>query len=249
MGNRKNFRIARLASSLTVALALAGVGRAQEAEEGAGEGSSIGAVTVDFASAYIFRGVTLNEGPVVQPGWTISPVSGLTLGVWGNLDIDDNDGAVDKGQFSEVDLSASYEFSLEDASLTLAYAEYLYPGADAEADREVSLAVGLPVVLQPSVTVAYGLGGAVEKNTYVELGTNHDIALTEEITLTLGVTVAYAAPDAGDSGFSHYTLGASLGYSLVSVGAMYIGQIDDKVLTDEQYNREWLVTVGLSYSF
>ena len=53
--------------------------------------------SVDFASAYVFRGQTFNDGFVIQPG---VEGAGLTVGVWANIDMDNV--AVD--QVSEIDL-------------------------------------------------------------------------------------------------------------------------------------------------
>ncbi|MDP6631544.1 MAG: MltA-interacting MipA family protein, partial [Kiritimatiellia bacterium] len=39
-------------------------------------------VSLDVASAYVFRGATLNDGLVLQPGLEISGLP-VTLGVWG----------------------------------------------------------------------------------------------------------------------------------------------------------------------
>ena len=53
------------------------------------------AVTLDLASAYVFRGVTLNDGAVIQPGIEASgfeipeEYGALAVGAWGNYDLDD----------------------------------------------------------------------------------------------------------------------------------------------------------------
>jgi len=217
------------------------------AEEAAAD--PVGSASLDIASAYVFRGVTLNDGLVAQPSLTVSPLPGLSLGVWGNLDLDDYGGKLNGGQFSEVDLTASYAFEIEKLQLTLGYAEYLYPGAGAEADREATLSLALPLPLAPTVSAYYGLGGAVEKNTYVELGVSHEIPIGEDLGLTLGAALGYAIPDDGDSGFSHYTAQASLGYKALALTATYYGQLNDKVLSDENYDQELVVALKLSMEF
>jgi len=65
---------------------------------------SAGAVSLDIASAYVFRGATLNDGWVAQPALSVSPLPGLSLGLWANLDLEDYGGRLKDGQFSEVDL-------------------------------------------------------------------------------------------------------------------------------------------------
>ena len=74
--------------------------------------------TLATNSAYVWRGLTFNDGLVLQPSLDVS-TGGFAVNVWGNLDIDDYNGAVDDGEFSEVDLTASYTWKLGpvDASL------------------------------------------------------------------------------------------------------------------------------------
>lgn len=227
--------------------ALAAMPLIASAEEAAKE--PVGSVGVDFSSAYVFRGITLNDGLVAQPSLEAGIFPGVTVGVWGNYDIDDYNGALDDGQFSEIDLYASYDIPVpcDVTSLSIGYTEYTYPQG-AEADREVSLSAGFDVPLAPSVAVYYGVDGAVDKNIYVEGGVGHDLDLAEGVGLSLGATVGYLDPDEGDSGFSHYTVGASLSYSFVSVGVTYIGQIDDDVLPDGEFAYDTEVVGTLSFS-
>ena len=54
-------------------------------------------------SSYVWRGQTLNDKMVVQPSLTASK-AGFAINTWANYNVD---GAYD-GDFSEVDLTASY---------------------------------------------------------------------------------------------------------------------------------------------
>ena len=188
-------------------------------------------VTLDVASANVFRGSTLNDGLVVQPGLEVS-LHGFTLGAWGNLDLDDYDGRVEKNQFGEIDLYASYAIPVDFATLSIGYIEYTYPGYAVEADREVNLGVGLDVLLNPQVTVSYGVDGGVDKSLHVGAGIGHSIALAEGFGLDLGATVAYVDIDGGESGFADYTVSAALTHGPFAASVTYIGQIDDDVLPD-----------------
>jgi uncharacterized protein (TIGR02001 family) len=242
-------------------LALGAMSAVEAAEASAG---------VDVASAYVFRGVTFNDGLVAQPYLEVSGLP-IDLGVWANFDIDDYDGAANDGQFSEIDLYASYAVPIEAFDLSIGYTEYTYPGSGGdpevtlgamgeaeaegtfgESDREVSVSAGLDVPLAPSVGVYYGLDGGIEDDMYVEASVGHDIEM-DEVSLSLGATVGYVNPDADDAedGFSHYTVSASLSYAMLSAGVTYIGQIDDDVLPDGPgaYDAEVVGTIGIAYDF
>ncbi len=189
-------------------------------------------LSLDVASAYVFRGTTFNDGLNLQPGMEVGGLGGLSVGVWGVLDLDDYDGAVVENQFEEVDLYASYALPVEILDLSVGYTEYLYPSAGGDADREVGLSIGKsvgPVAL--AADLYYGLDGAIEKQFYSELsaGTEFDIGC---IGAELGAMVAFVDPDEGESGFSHFSLSAGLGYGAFGASVAYIGQIDDDVLVD-----------------
>ena len=208
-------------------------------------------VGADISSAYVFRGITLNDGVVAQPYLEVSGLP-VDLGVWGNIDIDDYDGALDEGQFSEIDIYASYAIPVEGIDASIGYTEYTYPQGG-EADREVGLSLGLDLPLAPTVGVYYGLDGAVEENLYADFGIGHDFELAEGVSLSLGALIGYLYPEEGEDGFHQYELSASFAWSFLTLGVTYIGQIDDDVLVDVEdgggYDVEVVGTLGLSYGF
>jgi uncharacterized protein (TIGR02001 family) len=208
-------------------------------------------LTADIASAYVFRGVTLNDGFVVQPGMEVSglPIP-LTIGVWGNIDGDDYDGTLQKGQFSEIDLYASYDVEVGMFGLGAGYCEYTYPQGG-EADREFSIYAGADVLLAPAIAVYYGVGGAIEKSLYVEAEIGHSFEPMEEMSIDLGATIAYSDPDEGEDGFSNYTATLGVSYYFVGASVTYIGQIDDDVLPDGKgaYDTEVVGMLSLGYDF
>jgi len=218
-GKMKTTRIA--AAALTAAL-LTGAARPVLADA---------SVTLDIASAYVFRGITFNDGPVVQPGIEVT-LHGLTIGAWGNLDLDDYDGAVEKNQFSEIDWYLAYGIPVGLAEIGIGYTEYTFPGAEGDAEREVSLGVGFDVPLAPELAVYYGVDGGIEKDLYLEAGLGHGFALMDGLELDLGATIGYLNPDEGKSGFSAWSLTAGLSYGMFGASVTYYGQLDDKVLPD-----------------
>jgi uncharacterized protein (TIGR02001 family) len=202
-------------------------------------------VTADFASAYVFRGVTLNDGAVFQPGieatgFGLSEECGsITVGVWGNYDlVDDTFTGVSSSSFSETDWYASYGLPtfVDGLDLFVGYTEYSY-GAGAS-DKEANLGAGYEIAgIGLGLTWYQGVGGFIGTQSYVELALGYALEFTEDFSGSIDARFAYLDPSAGTSGFSDYDIGASLGYALGdvwSVGATltYIGQGDDDVLAD-----------------
>jgi uncharacterized protein (TIGR02001 family) len=171
-------------------------------------------LSADLASAYLFRGATLNDGAVLQPAMEVGGLP-ITLGVWANLDIDDFDGALNEGQISEIDIYATYALPVDGLAIT--YYEYTYPGSGAENDREIELSYKISACpLAPTVKVFYGIDGGLDDNLYAEIEFSRDIEASDNVTLGLGATVGYTDPDEGESGFSHYIASVSVLTTLIS---------------------------------
>ncbi len=217
--------------------------------------------TLDLASAYVFRGYTLSDSLVIQPGMEVAlPV---TIGIWGNLNTHDYV-ADTAGQFTEIDLYASYDIPLnvEPFGLAVGYTEYTYPstGGGGDADREMNIIASADVLFSPSLGVYYGLDGVLQDTLYVELGTSYSRVVADDITCGCGALIAYVDPDNGKSGFSHAQFDVSLGYKFMTLGVKYIAQLDDKVLPDAEFNEngvpsslgydtEVVVSLGISKAF
>ncbi len=213
-------------------------------------------LSLDMVSSYVFRGATFNTGLALQPGIEVSGLP-VTLGIWGNLDIDDGDGSLSSGQISEIDIYCSYDLpmDLDSLSLSVGYTEYTYP-TGGDADRELSLTAALSGtrildMLSPSFGVFYGIDGALEKALYVELGVSHERELgniCEGLSGNLEIAVGYMAPDEGSSGFSHADITLGVGYRALSASVTYVAQIDDDVL-GEAYDTELFGKIGVACSF
>ncbi len=224
-----------------VALLMAGSVRAAEVE-----------ITGDFASSYVFRGATFNDGAVFQPGVSVSGLP-ISFGVWGNLDIDDYDDTLESGEFSELDLAASYGIPVDVVELEIGYTEYTYPQGGGDADREAYVSIGKDVILAPSAAVYFGIDGGIAEDIYVELGLGHTFELGDAVELELSAALGYLDPSEGESGFSHVDIAAGVSYSIFSAGVTYVGQIDDDVLADVDdggsYDAEVVGSIGVAYSF
>jgi uncharacterized protein (TIGR02001 family) len=202
-------------------------------------------VTSDFASAYVFRGVTLNDGAVVQPGIEASgfqlpeAYGSLTAGVWGNYDVNDYAPAGVSGSSSqETDYYASYGLPtlIKDVSLSVGYCEYSY--GTGSGDKELNLGVGYDIAgVSLGATIYKGVGGGIGTSSYYELSASYGMDLTKELSASIDGRAGFADPEGGKSGFHDYDVGAGLSYALTdkwSLGGSvkYIGQGDSAVLAD-----------------
>lgn len=81
---------------------------------------------VELNSAYVWRGVTLNDGLVLQPSLILAK-SGVEIFFWGNINIDDYDGTLETDEFSEIDIDVSYGRELIGLNVRLGVVQYTYP--------------------------------------------------------------------------------------------------------------------------
>ncbi|MDD5705889.1 MAG: hypothetical protein PHR35_08185 [Kiritimatiellae bacterium] len=232
-------------------------------------------VPAELLSAYVFRGETRNPGAVLQPAVEISDLAAedlalrWTLGVWGNLDLADDDGRLQQGEFSEVDLylTAHLPLPVKPLSIHAGYWEYLFPGREhvlttatgeeetlsGDANREVSIGLAADCLLNPGLTVYYGVGGDVEADLYGELDLYQEYALTPDLGLSCGARLGYQRNDAGADGFKHLTLSVGCYWRVLNLGLDYIRALDDDVLADASdggpYDVELVGRAGIVYRF
>lgn len=192
-------------------------------------------VTAGLFSSYVWRGLTLTSGPVLQPDISLSfplGAASLTVGGWGNVEIGGYDDADDVTQgggssfnLSEVDPYAEVAFGLGKASIALGGVAYLYTNDDtAPANSSVNTvevygSIGIDALLSPSISVYYDLDKV--KGLYIEGGVSHGIPLGAT-TLSLGATGGFSNnmdPDPddvtnnfADNGFTHLDLHATVDF-------------------------------------
>ena len=123
-------------------------------------------------SQYVWRGLVITDGPVVQPAVTVS-YQGFHAGVWGNMDLNDVNGR--RRQFSEVDYYAGYERSAGKLGLSGGVFVYTFPNTGYRATTELYAGASLATFLNPSVTAFFDvdeIGG-----TYISFDVSRAVAL------------------------------------------------------------------------
>lgn len=199
--------------------------------------------TFDFASAYVFRGVTYNDGPVFQPGIEAAglglpeAMGSVAVGAWGNYDLVDYDGNVDSSELSELDLYLSYTLPsmVDGLDISFGYCDYTYPSGGGESDKEVSISAGYGMEGFSFGAGYYILTDSSEQDPYVDFSVGYEVTISDAMGASFGARAGFI-----ESGFSDYDLSAGLSYALndvwsIGASAAYIGQGDEDVLADTVY--------------
>lgn len=143
---RERARIAGRAAALaaTFALVLASSGSAIAVRYGAG-----------LFSHYVWRGITLTDDPVLQPSVTISHDGGVSLEVWGNVDLgDDND---TPWELTEARIVVDWSRQFGAVELGAGAVEYLFPNTPFPGTREVLVHVRYDAAVSPRLDLAYDI--------------------------------------------------------------------------------------------
>lgn len=197
----------------------------------------------DINSAYVWRGITFNDGVVIQPSLDVT-TGGFGFNVWGNIDMDDYDGALDDREFSEVDLTFSYGIDIKSVSLAVGYIEYLFPTTDAGGSpgtREIYGDISFSPVegLTTGLTIYYDFDEV--EDYYVSLNIGYSRELVEKLTMDIGLSAGYAGEDmsaGAEDGLHDYNVSLGLGYTVteaVSVSGFiaYTDTFDEDVLPEQ----------------
>lgn len=111
-------------------------------------------ISADIAinSKYIWRGITLDDDPVMQQG-IYATAYGFTATIWGSFDID----ADDSRNSDEVDYVIDYTHEIKKFSLSLGHTYYEYPTSNT-ATREFYIGAGVDLPLSPALTWYHDYG-------------------------------------------------------------------------------------------
>ena len=235
---------------LMLVVGFAGVLYAEE------EASGIGVdLTVDFNSKYVWRGQNLVDDWVMQPGASTT-IGGFTLGVWGNVDMTNENG--EEWEFTEVDYYVDYSGDLaEGIGYSIGYIYYEFPQAGGDT-QEVYAGMSFDTFLSPSVTWYYDFD-AVD-GSYVAFGLGHSVEVSDGLALDLGMNLgwgdssynsAYWGVD--DDGFNDLTLSVGLPIELgswtLTPSVNYVNLIDSDISDAADDDDIVYAGIGLSTSF
>jgi uncharacterized protein (TIGR02001 family) len=233
------------------------------AQEDEGEGLqpvSVGA-GVSFQSKYVWRGQVLTASDVMQVEANLTLFEMLTVGYWGNLDLEADNGSDDA--FTEHDYYVDFTLPLDPLALSVGYIVYQYPTAGGAADDPewsaeyyVGGALSLPVTddvsVDPFITFYDDVDDGVGQ--YLELGVGSSINLVENVTFEPSVTFGYNSnqPIAGlaDYHASWSVMTTSLGFD-VALGD-YISltpAVNHNLSLDGQYGDSFFAGIGIAAEY
>ena len=171
--------VTRYGLLLMVGLALLGVGaRPAAADEAADVQSAVAdaqaasdwsfSIDAAYNSKYVWRGINTVNGSVFQPSVTVG-YKGLSLNVWGNMDLSDVNGH--SGRFTELDYTLGYGWDCGDLAFGVGAIYYRFPHTGFPDTTELYASVGVNTLLSPTLTVYQDIDEA--DGTYISLGVSH----------------------------------------------------------------------------
>lgn len=217
--------------ALSLATSLAGPARS-EAELG-------GEVTV--ASAYLWRGLTVVNRPVLQPSLYLTGPLGpfsVTGSLWSNIEIGKYDGRSDISEsggtsafnLAELDPSLEVSLPLDDHVVALGIDGFYYPNSSgytsADTAAEIFLRLDLDLPAAPSLGIWRDI--AHVDGWYAELSLSHSFPLGESVSLDVSGAAGWSISQAedlhgdgrvrtpgnfADDGFTHAEGGVSLSFA------------------------------------
>jgi hypothetical protein len=168
--------------------------------------SSFG-VDLDLFSSYVFRGLSMTNKPVAEPGaWVSFPAgnASITAGAWANIDIGRYDDASDISEsggtsafnLAEFDPYAEVSFPVGNVTLTGGVLGFVYPNEDPGFTSdfntwEIYGKAGLDAPLRPELSIYYDIDKI--NGAYIEGSISHSLAAGETVSIDLGAVAGFSA--------------------------------------------------------
>jgi hypothetical protein len=151
---------------------------------------------VRVVSKYVWRGLEANQEAVVQPSLTVALPYGLSFNLWGNMDLtgygEEAGYGNRSGEFTELDLTGSWSYSLSPLTLTGGVISYIFPGIGATT-HELFASVSADVIAKPTLSVYSDVDEV--KGSYFLRGIAHIFGreLAPLKSIDLGLTAGYGS--------------------------------------------------------
>lgn len=153
---------------------------------------------LDFCTDYVWRGLVINDEPVLQPSFTatqtIGRIGSFSFIIWGNLDITDYYGT--NNEFSEIDLTASYSLPYGPIGLEVGFIHYSFPTTNDSATTEVYVTAGYE---PEDIPLAFSFSAFYDfdeiEGFYLSGKITSLIPVSPQLSLELSLSAGYANSD------------------------------------------------------
>ncbi|QDU83339.1 Bacterial protein of unknown function (Gcw_chp) [Planctomycetes bacterium Pla163] len=194
--------------------------------------------SINFANAYLFRGVPQIDANVMQSDLSVAlpyeDGSTASLTVWGNMDLESDNGSAafgggNSGTFTEIDIVPEYAWTIGDLSAAVGLISYSFPSGTSgiTGTSEFYASIGGDVLgLDGALTAYYDLEEV--EGLYVSGSLGRGFELAERVSLDLSIALGYADDDQAmayygstSGGLADLLFSAGLGYAVdehMSVG-------------------------------
>lgn len=136
-------------------------------------------LTTDYFGKYVWRGQNLDDDNVFQTGLSAG-YGGLTVGIWGSLELTNING--NNNEFTEVDYSLDYSGDIPGLSgvgYSVGLIYYDFPNTMIADTTEVYWGFNFDLQASPSITCYHDLDEA--EGTYISLGVGHSVEKIMEL--------------------------------------------------------------------
>jgi hypothetical protein len=218
-----------------------------------------------FYSAYVWRGLILNDGPVSQPSLTVEK-GAFSLNIWANYNIDGKDGGPDK-DVNETDFTLSYTIpdSSDNFDINVGAIHYAYSDPRFDDIDTTELFVSSTfynIILTPVVSLYYDADQV--EGWYGSLALSQGFEISDALTAEVGGSVGmgeggyndyYFGSGAGGAGMNDYNVYVSGSYAVtedLSLGAKLAYTMLDGAVADEgkdYYGADNTLWGGVSLSY
>jgi hypothetical protein len=218
------------------------------------------ATGVDFSSADIFHGMTFNKGMVAQPYLSITGKRFAYL-FWGNYSLQSNDnsfGHLSANKFSEMDHLFTYLLPVKTLNLDITLGVYTYPELNWHLkELQFGGQKSLHSLLVLYARAGYMFSGDLNKNLYIEFGSKGGYPLLENLSFNYQLKVAWERQGFIPSvpvGMKDLLGNAGVTWMIqkdagITAKIYYVGQLNDKILTNEAYDVKWYASAGFFTAF
>ena len=205
-------------------------------------------IGLDLWSAYVWRGITRNDKPVLQPSMNVT-IADFSVDAMGNIDLDGYDDVQNHGLFTEIDLTFSYGFEIESVEYRVGWIEYIFAdGAGNTREIYGKAKTYITDQLFADAGVYYDIDEL--KDVYVRGGFGFVFDLGDSLEGLLGCSIAATgnSMSLGDDGGLHdysFSFGVTHGAGSLrelALKILYTNTMDDDVLPEQEVD----VYVGAS---